>query len=294
MRGMDMGWTIVIVIGVLALVFATYQGIVQNMLHISKMSVTLPEESAPGTDFPGTIVVLSDLHNHSFGRDNERLIKAVRDAKPDLIAIPGDLIIRHRDNTKVAVKLLQALCEIGVPVVYSLGNHESAFREEKPEAYNEYLAQIANENLTVLDNACMRYADGVCICGMSVPKECYYKTGRRYVLTEASWDAIEPEPAKEDYIILLAHTPYYFKQYASFGADLVLAGHLHGGIVRLPRFGGVISPQMELMPKYDAGIYEHEGTSMVVSRGLGTHFPPVRVNNLPELIVLTLEKKRKE
>ena len=85
---------------------------------------------------------------------------------------------------------------------------------------------------------------------------------------------------------MLTLRPYYFDTYAEYGADLVLSGHIHGGIVRFPLLGGLISPQMELFPKYDAGIYEKNGTTMIVTRGLGTHFPPIRIANRPELIVL--------
>ena len=70
----------------------------------------------------------------------------------------------------------------------------------------------------------------------------------------------------------------------------MFAGHVHGGIVRLPLLGGVISPQLELFPKYDAGVFEKDDTMMVVTRGLGTHFPPVRIGNRPELLVITIDR----
>ena len=90
------------------------------------------------------------------------------------------------------------------------------------------------------------------------------------------------------YHILLAHNPVYFKQYAAWGADLTLSGHLHGGIIRLPLIGGVITPQAKLFPRYSAGKYEIGEKWMIVSRGLGTHTIPIRFNNKPELSVIHL------
>ena len=94
------------------------------------------------------------------------------------------------------------------------------------------------------------------------------------------------EPAEGAYRILLAHNPDYFSAYAQWGADLTLSGHLHGGMVRLPKIGGLISPNWTLFPKYDHGLYTIEEKKMIVSAGLGSHTIKLRINNPPELVVL--------
>jgi predicted MPP superfamily phosphohydrolase len=81
----------------------------------------------------------------------------------------------------------------------------------------------------------------------------------------------------------------YFKEYIGWRADLVLSGHVHGGLVRLPFIGGVISPQVRLFPKYDAGLFSEQGYNMVVSRGLGTHSYMPRFFNPPQLLVIKIK-----
>ena len=90
------------------------------------------------------------------------------------------------------------------------------------------------------------------------------------------------------YTVLLSHRPELFETYVSCGIDLVLSGHVHGGQFRLPFVGGLIAPNQGLFPKYDAGLYTEGNTNMVVSRGIGNSIIPIRFNNRPEIIVVTL------
>jgi predicted MPP superfamily phosphohydrolase len=92
------------------------------------------------------------------------------------------------------------------------------------------------------------------------------------------------ESSREDYQLLIAHNPLYIKNYAEWGADLVLSGHLHGGMMRLPGIGGVLSPQAKFFPKYDAGQYHYQKSQLIVSRGLGSHSIMPRIFNIPELV----------
>ena len=97
---------------------------------------------------------------------------------------------------------------------------------------------------------------------------------------------------KEDYYeILLAHNPDYFEEYADWGADLVLSGHVHGGMMRLPILGGVVSPAFKLFPKYDGGLFKIGKSTMILSRGLGMHTIPIRIFNPGELILLKISPK---
>ena len=95
---------------------------------------------------------------------------------------------------------------------------------------------------------------------------------------------------KEDkcYHILLAHNPEYFDAYEQWGADLVLSGHVHGGLIRLPFLGGVIAPSLKLFPKYDGGLFYKNNTTMILSRGLAFHNLGLRMWNQGELVVIEL------
>ncbi|WDC83435.1 hypothetical protein PL321_11895 [Caloramator sp. mosi_1] len=90
------------------------------------------------------------------------------------------------------------------------------------------------------------------------------------------------------YNILLTHNPLYFKTYSSWGADLTLCGHIHGGIIRIPFIGGFLSPERVFFPKYNAGKYEINNNILIVNRGLGNGDFGLRFNNRPEVTVITL------
>ena len=96
---------------------------------------------------------------------------------------------------------------------------------------------------------------------------------------------------KSRYNILLAHNPDYLKQYAKWGADLVISGHVHGGIMRLPFLGGIIAPSFKIFPKYSGGLYEEGESKMILSTGLGSHTIPVRVFNPAQLVVLEIDSE---
>ena len=114
----------------------------------------------------------------------------------------------------------------------------------------------------------------------------YFRRGRTAQLTSSVIEGLLGKPDEQCYNILLAHHPSYFPAYAVWGADLSLSGHLHGGMIRLPFLGGVVSPQVRLFPKYDKGMYMLDGKKLIVSAGLGNHTVNLRINNPPELVVI--------
>jgi hypothetical protein len=93
------------------------------------------------------------------------------------------------------------------------------------------------------------------------------------------------------YHIFMAHNPEYFEEYVTWGADLIFSGHVHGGMVRLPFLGGAVSPMIHFFPKYDKGLFENSNRYMILSGGLGNHTFKFRVNNLPEIVSVTLESE---
>jgi predicted MPP superfamily phosphohydrolase len=240
---------------------------------------------------PFTAVLISDLHNVSYGENNERLLQEIRNENPELILIAGDLITAGKQvQTDVAVSLLDQLTR-SYPVYYANGNHEHRMKlnqEKYGDAYERYSNRIKSFGVHLLENTGTQITlkeRRFKIWGLELPGE-YFARGRKNILTVETLTELLGVPEPDCYHILLAHHPMYGEVYAEWGADLALSGHLHGGIVRLPFLGGVISPQMQLFPKYDRGLYKIGDKRLIVSAGLGSHTIPLRLNNPPELIVI--------
>ena len=126
------------------------------------------------------------------------------------------------------------------------------------------------------------------ICGLELER-CYYQRLRLKNMEKSYLNGLLGKSREDCYELLIAHNPDYFKEYAAWGADLTLSGHVHGGVMRLPYLGGVISPMLHLFPKYDGGMFKEYGRLMILGRGLGMHTIPVRVFNPGEVVVVDLE-----
>lgn len=232
-----------------------------------------------------SIVVLSDLHNCGFGDKCRRLIKKIDEINPDLIIIAGDMIIKRKtyNSSSIAVKLIEALAK-KYNIYYGLGNHEERERYYNNSEFIIYKEHLEGLGVKFLDNEYIKI-NGLKIYGLNIELDYYYKSfdfDKEYI------ESLLERTNSNDYNILIAHHPEYFKEYVNWGADLILSGHLHGGIMRLPLLGGIISPRFRLFPKYYGGLYEKDNKKMIVSRGLGTHTIKIRIFNKPELINIKL------
>lgn len=242
------------------------------------------------------LVFLSDLHGKNYGSKNVKLVRAVKKQRPDAILIGGDMLTRtEKDTDRIAISLLKELASIA-PVYAANGNHEQKMKEE-PEFYDDrytrYKEQLLECGIHILENeSCVTQLKGipVTITGLEIPISCYGHFRER-PLTEKEIEARVGKPDPSRYQILLAHNPVYMKQYARWGADLTFSGHLHGGIIRLPFIGGLITPQAQLFPHFSGDIYQTEGCYGIVSRGLGTHTVNLRYLNMAELVSVTLKKE---
>lgn len=248
------------------------------------------------------LVVLADLHNACFGEGNTRLLDKIREEKPDFIIIAGDMIVADKNSDiTVPVQLIQTLAE-EYPIYYTKGNHELRASLE-PETYgslwNDYKTAIQNY-VHFLDNETVEWklpdvngnidrtaAKKLYLTGLNMDAV-YYKRFRRKPMEQSYLKEALGDCQSDAYQILIAHHPAYFPAYAEWGADLVLSGHLHGGMIRLPGLGGMISPMVQFFPKYDRGRYEEDGHILLLSGGLGNHTFKFRVNNLPELVSVEL------
>lgn len=225
---------------------------------------------------------VSDLHNTQLGRDNKRVIDELKAAKCDIIVITGDLVDSRRTDIDVAVKFVQEAVKLA-PVYYVTGNHEARVGED----YALLREGLIDAGAAVLENKTVdivKENDIITLIGLN-DTGFDLSTGIDYQL-----DLIMPD--NDNYKILLAHRPEYFDKYN--GVDLVLSGHAHGGQFRLPFIGGIFSPGQGFFPKYDSGLYEEHGKTMIVSRGLGNSLFPFRVNNNPELVIVSLKEGDKE
>lgn len=237
-------------------------------------------------------VFLADLHNNCFGKQNEQLLAAIEREAPDFVISAGDMLVAKPGvSMDTAIDFIKKLSQ-KYPIYYGNGNHEYRLRiypERYGDMYERYKKVLDDCGIHHLENESMMLAIGgrnINICGLEINRR-YYKRFKKTPM-EPSYIADEVGRKPKEYTILIAHNPAYFAQYAEWGADLTLAGHLHGGVIRLPRFGGVISPQIALFPKYSGGYYRINGKGMLVSRGLGQHSIPVRIFNRAELVVVDL------
>lgn len=250
--------------------------------RIATMEYTVSSKDLPA-GFDGLRVAeIADLHGKAFGEDHERLLQAVKNANPDLIAIDGDLF---DETTEVSTldTLLEGLCRIA-PTYYVTGNHEWA-----TENLRDTLAHFRSLGVTVLANeyaVLERAGDTLAVAGVHDPNGPYDMKTKGALVTE-----IRQDLGEDGYILMLAHRNGQLEEWAELGVQTVLTGHAHGGIVRIPFVGGLIGVDLDLFPTYTEGVFRQEATSMVVSRGLGNSSGLWRILNAPELVVITLERE---
>lgn len=248
-------------------------------------------EGQRGPRTPFSAAFLSDLHNASHGEDNGALLQEIRDEKPDLIFVTGDMVtVGAQVESDAAVALMDELTR-SYPVYYCNGNHEQRMKnnpDKYGDAYEKYSNKIKSFGVNLLEDGCIRTEVNkmpMTIWGLELPDECYRRRSKNYLETSQITEALG-EADENSFNVLLAHNPVYAEAYAAWGADLTLAGHLHGGLIRLPGLGGVISPQIRLFPRYDRGLYTVHEKKLIVSAGLGSHTIPIRINNPMELIII--------
>ncbi len=244
-------------------------------------------------------VLVSDLHNKSYGKKNEKLLKAIEKLNPDAVLCAGDMLTAKPErNFHVAVEFMSALAK-KYPIYYGNGNHEYRLKLY-PEVYGnmaeQYEQELKKAGIEPLVNQKKAVSDkNIVIYGLEMGRE-YYKRFQKRNMEPEYIPSLLGQVDNQACNILLAHNPEYFQQYADYGADFVLSGHVHGGVARIPILGGVISPSLRIFPKYDGGVFQKRrsdgaSTIMILSRGLGTHTIPVRFCNPGELIEITISPK---
>ena len=242
----------------------------------------------------GKFLLLSDLHNKSFGEKNIRLLCAIDEQKPDAVLIAGDMYTSSSsaDNSGAA-GFVSALAG-KYPVYYGMGNHEHKTRlypEDFGSMYEDYMSRVKKAGTRLLINQRVSLpAYNRDLFGLEIDQT-YYQKLTKPSMEKSYLDRLLGKADPEKFNLLIAHNPDYFETYADWGADLTVSGHVHGGLMRLPVLGGVISPRLRLFPRYDGGRFERDKKVMILGRGLGTHTLPIRIFNPGELVVIHLKKR---
>lgn len=236
------------------------------------------------------ILLLSDLHCNPLICNNERVIRRLRKESPDVILLAGDMISKYgkKENLRVPA-FLKKLTDIA-PVVYGMGNHEEVLRTNFPEQFEIYKQQVEELGIFFPDNevaSLILQEKNINFAGLTLKHEYYFKKKRQELPPEAIEEVSVEKPENT---ILLAHFPDHFPDYTKL-ASLVVSGHNHGGIIRLPFVGGIISPQLYL-PPYTRGCYTEEDSTMVVSAGIGSHSLPARLFNRVEYCIINTKKRK--
>lgn len=266
-------------------------------------------DSAPGKV---RLAFLTDLHNSENGTHNETLIHAIKEAQPDLILCGGDMIVGHKNEPfTVARDLLLSLSE-EYPIYHALGNHElrlKSYPHQYGPIYAEYRKALKDSGITFLDNESeLISVRGIPlqITGLSITKK-YFKKLKKYHMDASEITETVGEPNPHAINILLAHHPQYMDTYNNWGADLTLCGHYHGGMMRIGKHSGIITPNYKLLNNKCYGQYNYSqrisnglttkhNSTVIVGAGIGEHTIPVRIHNPRELVILDLniEKKNPE
>lgn len=234
------------------------------------------------------LVHVSDYHNAWFGRKARHLLNKIRQADGDMILITGDIIDRRTPNLRRSKYFIKQVSKI-LPTYYVTGNHEAHYK--KWFKLKKYIAKSDMENLSFSSVKLTRGKESINIAGMpdlwflgdeeDPGVHWYFERMLQNRLNSLS----------NGFTILMSHRPELLHIYGKYELDLVLAGHAHGGQIRVPYIGGLYSPHQGILPEYSEGTHYRNGTALSVSRGLGNSRFPFRVFNHPEIVAITLKKK---
>lgn len=252
---------------------------VSILLSRYTLSVTRYEYHSNKLTQPLRIVQLTDLHDSTFGDRNERLIEKIRQQEPDIVAMTGDMLNSDSDSTELE-NLISRL-SADVPVFYSLGNHEIAHQTELVTALKNAGAIVLEQEYMEVEISGQQLRIGG-LYGYALSKE---------LRNTSEQDFLEDFEDSNSIKILLAHISEGLLLYTSiqnWDIDLVLSGHAHGGLVRIPIIGGLYTPEEKWFPTYTKGCFDFGNKTIILSSGLGTSTKIPRINNIPEIVVIDL------
>ena len=235
-------------------------------------------------------VFLSDLHDDQYGEKNCRLIRAVEDFRPDAVLIGGDMMtVKKTAEIGLTLQLVEQLAERW-PLCYADGNHETRMDRDRGrygDMYDSLEEGLKKAGAQHLNDSSFLLREDIRVTGITVEEQFYMKfrceTMASDYIREHAGDA-----DRKRFQILLVHTPMFPRTYEEWGADLSLAGHFHGGTIRLPGDIGLMTPQFQFFRKDVTGRHDLRDSTMLVSSGLGTHSVNLRINNRPQIVAVRL------
>ena len=234
------------------------------------------------------IAQVSDLHNKDFGEGYGQLLTLLSQINPDIIVVTGDLIDSRQTDLDIALEFAWQAGKIA-RVYYVSGNHEARVPE-----YEDLKTGLVKAGVVILENQKIqitREGESITLMGIEDPSfQEDYLFGDSESVARQAIENLQNE--SDGYTILLSHRPELFDLFVETEMDLVFSGHAHGGQFRLPFIGGLVAPNQGFFPKYDAGQFTEENTTMIVSRGVGNSIIPIRFNNRPEIVLVTLRNMK--
>jgi uncharacterized protein len=269
----------IIVIGIFS--FIIYKG----NTTVGTTNYTLSSKQLPASFDGYKIIQLSDLHDAMFGEKHADIVNEVVKIAPDAIYITGDFIDRNRYDLEQSLLLVEAIKDVA-PIYYVTGNHEISINDVDriKSSLQELGVHVLSDERKILTSA---EGEVMAIGGIEDPLS---SAGEEQVTVERAVEKAFDGVPKDTFKILLSHRPEYFNVYVRSGINVTFSGHAHGGQVRIPGIGGLVSPGQGIFPKLTSGIHEEDGSQLVVSRGIGNSLFPIRVFNKPEIVVVTLKK----
>ena len=269
---------IIIIISSLVFLYLYYEN---NCLQISEYNII--DNKIPDNFNNYKIIQVSDFHNTKSRILTKTLIKEIKKNKPNIIVLTGDLIDSKKINLNITIEFIKEINDIA-PIYFISGNHEANISN-----YSYFKDKLEENKVIILDNKLHILKENeseINLIGINDPtmKNNPYETDDEII--EFEIDSIDYN--KNNYTILLSHRPELFENYVNHDIDLVLSGHAHGGQIRIPFVGGLVAPNQGLFPNYTSGKKEKRNTTMIISRGIGNSILPFRINNRPELVIITL------
>ncbi|MBE6148538.1 MAG: metallophosphoesterase [Firmicutes bacterium] len=275
---------VMIILLVLVIIVCIYLYFETTTLEVSNYNIK--SKKLPNSFEGYKIAHISDFHNTKYGKLKKQILKSLRNNKPDILVITGDFIDSRRTNMEISLDFIKNVKNI--PIYYVAGNHESRIDE-----YLVFKEKLKNLGVIVLENEKIQLTkntETINLIGLQDPS---FDTGEnnseemRKIIN--SW--LLEYSTEDNFDILLLHRPELFEVYVENNVDLVFTGHAHGGQIVIPFIGPVIAPNQGFFPKLTSGVHKKNNTNLVISRGIGNSLCPIRVNNNPELIYVTLKKR---
>jgi predicted MPP superfamily phosphohydrolase len=264
--------TTFIFIAVAVLLLAVY--IVFETKSTKLNEITIAAEKPIG-DKPIKILQITDYHNF---KNNKRVLALAERLDISFIVITGDLIDRKTKNFDNVYSLIDGLVKINPNIYYVLGNHEW-----KNKGADELVFNLEQKGVTLINNENK-------LIPINNKKINVFGVNYEYSKYKNINDLINKIDNKL-YTILLCHRPGIAEEYEDIPVDLIISGHTHGGQIRLPFIGAVISSGGQLLPKYNKGLYKvFRDTLLYIDSGAGTTRMPIRFMDRSQISLIKIEQ----